>query len=459
MAESGEAIYRGPKGTDVKEVCYGLWKIKAKYKEDFTTTGTAYFELKKDEPVERPAHISLEPEKPFISHKNIEDFKITIKASSIDGQNVREAEVFALFRIIEDLNDTRKDMMFAGIEKTKLVNGVAEINFNTSKAVNLLNKTIEVVNYKYLNIFVDIQEIVAGDYTIDKNKGINVKYFLFPYTLDLVATPLFLKPGLPFSIKVLVKDATGNVVTGMAITLSAKTVDQTQEKTDLGLRKSTTNSDGIASFAIDIPSDVTTLEFQVRTDDPELPEEYQTSNHYQAVAYSSHSQSFLSLSWPDSYKSLLVGEQLSVTVTPKSPHADRITHYNYLISSRGKIVNFGTQKKLPGSSFQILNLTLTQHMVPTACLLVYYFVIEDQMTELVSDSVCLKVEENCDSQFQICVSSNRNTPSLGKGISLTMETQSEAWVVLSAVNISTYLPEGRCKNPTKGVKYMLTYLV
>lgn len=25
---------------------YGLWTIKAKYKEDFTTTGTAYFEIK-----------------------------------------------------------------------------------------------------------------------------------------------------------------------------------------------------------------------------------------------------------------------------------------------------------------------------------------------------------------------------------------------------------------------------
>lgn len=43
----------------------------------------------------------------------------------------------------------------------QLVDGVAEINFNTSRAVNLLNKTIEYVNYKYLNIFVDVQEIVG----------------------------------------------------------------------------------------------------------------------------------------------------------------------------------------------------------------------------------------------------------------------------------------------------------
>lgn len=29
-----------------------------------------------------------------------------------------------------------------------------------------------------------------------------IKYVLSPYTLNLVATPLFLKPGIPFSIKV-----------------------------------------------------------------------------------------------------------------------------------------------------------------------------------------------------------------------------------------------------------------
>uniref|UniRef100_A0A3Q2GYZ5 Complement C5 n=1 Tax=Equus caballus TaxID=9796 RepID=A0A3Q2GYZ5_HORSE len=32
---------------------YGLWTIKAKYKEDFTTTGTAYFEIKSHDPYRR----------------------------------------------------------------------------------------------------------------------------------------------------------------------------------------------------------------------------------------------------------------------------------------------------------------------------------------------------------------------------------------------------------------------
>lgn len=94
----------------------------------------------------------------------------------------------------------------------------------------------------------------------------------------------------------------------------------------------------------------TSGQFKVRTDDPDLPEEYQASNDYQAIAYSSHSQSFPSLSWTDSYKSLLVGEHLSITVTPKSPCVGKITHYNYVMSSKGRVVRFGTERKLPGSS-------------------------------------------------------------------------------------------------------------
>lgn len=48
------------------------------------------------------------------------------------------------------------------------------------------------------------------------------------------------------------------------VTLKARTVDKTQKKTDLVPRKSTTNyTDGVASFMVNIPSDVTALEFHV----------------------------------------------------------------------------------------------------------------------------------------------------------------------------------------------------
>ncbi|XP_055994697.1 complement C5-like [Sorex fumeus] len=418
---------------------YGLWTVKAKYKEDFTTTGTAFFELKIHE---KPQfYVIVEPENNIISHKNVENFTITIKARFSYTRNLLEAKVFVLFKIKEDLYGGGHKNIFAGIESTNLVDGVAQINFNASKEIKRLKKSLEDLNNKYLTIFVDVE---ASTF-IHEDKEAVVKFILFPYTLDLVDTSLFLKPGLPFPIKVQVKDTDGHFVKGIPVTMEAKTTYKTL-KTDLEIKQSTTNYDGVASFVINTSSDVAKLDFHVKTDDPDLLAEYQASNDYQAVPYSSQSQSFLSLSWPDNYKDLLVGEHLNIAVTPKSPYVDRITHYNYLISSKGKIVHFGIEKKLQGSSSQLLNLPLTQHMAPTACLLVYYFVTGDQMTELVSDSVCLKIEEKCGNQLRIHLSPNKDADPAGKGVSLTLETQSEAWVALSSVDIASYHFQQRSTN-------------
>ena len=49
-------------------------------------------------------------------------------------------------------------------------------------------------------------------------------------------------------------------------------------------------------------------------------------------------------------------------------------------SSKGRIVHFGTQRKLPGSSYQLLN-HVTQHTVPAACALVHCLVTGKQQQQ------------------------------------------------------------------------------
>ncbi|XP_054988078.1 complement C5-like [Sorex araneus] len=408
----------------------GLWTIYAKHREDFTTTGTTQFEIKMNV-LEELDDVLIEPENNVISHKNLEDFKINIKS-----RNIPEGDVFVFFEIKEDLDDDENKTLPAGLQTTKLVDGAAQISFNSTEEIKKLNISPEDLNNKYLNIIVDI---IAGYFM--EYKTTDIKYSISPYSLDLVATPLFLKPGNPFPIKVQV-NAPGHVTGGVAVILEG-IFDKTL---NLGTMQSTTNSDGVASFIINIPSDAATLDFHVRTAIPDLPAKYQASKDYEAVAYSSHSHSFLSLSWPDSHKTLFVGKTLSITVTPKSPYVDSITHYNYLVSSKGKVVHFGTEKKLPGKSSQILKLPLTRHMAPTACLLVYYFVTGDQTTELVSDSVCLKIQKKCGNQLQIHLSPNKDVYSPSERLSLTVKTRSESWVALSLVDVATYNSEERSKS-------------
>lgn len=70
------------------------------------------------------------------------------------------------------------------------------------------------------------------------------------------------------------------------------------------------------------------------------------------------------------------------------------------ITSKGKIVSFGTQKRIKDLEYEHLSLQITQEMVPSARLIVYYIVGEEP-AELVADSVWLNVEQKCGSSLDV----------------------------------------------------------
>ncbi|XP_058528625.1 complement C5 [Ochotona princeps] len=428
---------------------YGVWTITAKYKEDFSTTGTAYFEVK--EYVLPQFTILIEPESNFIGFKNFKNFEITIKASYFYNKVVSDAEVFIFFGIREDLQNDQKEMMHKAMMSTMLTDGIAQVTFDSEAAIKELSyNSLEELNNKYLYIAVTVTEATGGFSEEAEVPGI--KYVLSPYTLNLVATPLFLKPGIPYSIKVQVKDTLDQFVGGIPVTLNAQTVDVNEETSDLESKESITRlSDGVASFVVNLPSGVTALNFDVNTNAPDLPEENQASKTFQAVTYSSLSQSYLYIDWTENYKALLVGQHLNLLVTPRSPYIDKITHYNYLILSKGKIVHFGTREKLSDSSYQSINIPVTQNMVPSARLLVYYIITGEQTAELVSDSVWLNIEEKCGNQLQVRLFPDVDAYSPGQSVSLSMETESHSWVALTAVDSAVYSVQRTTKKPMERV--------
>ncbi|EGW11042.1 Complement C5 [Cricetulus griseus] len=289
---------------------YGVWTIKAKYKKDFSTTGAAYFEIK--EYVLPRFSVSIEPESNFIGFKNFKNFEITVKARYFYNKVVPDAEVYVFFGLRESIKEDQKEMMQKAMQVT------------TSKLTVDLGHT--------LDPWAGLRDPTSTSGFSEEAEIPGIKYVLSPYTLNLVATPLFLKPGIPFSIKVQVKDSLEQLVGGVPVTLTAQTVDVNQETSDLEPKRSVTHTtDGVASFVVNLPSEVTALNFNVKTDAPELSEENQASKEYQAITYSSLSQSYIYIAWTENYKPVLVGEFLNIIVTPKSPYIDKITHYNYLV--------------------------------------------------------------------------------------------------------------------------------
>ncbi|XP_036288753.1 complement C5 [Pipistrellus kuhlii] len=432
---------------------YGIWKIQAKYKEDFLTTGTTYFEVK--EYVLPQFSVSIEPENSFIGYKNFNNFEITIKARYFYNKVVAEAEVFVSFGIKDDLHDDNKEMMEKAMQSTMMINGIAKVKLNSEMAVKELSySSLEDLNDKYLYIGVTVIESSGG--FSEEAEFSAVKYVLSPYKLNLVATPLFLKPGIPYSIKVQVKDSLDELIGGVPVTLSGQTVNDNQETAELESKERvTSSSDGVASFVVNLPSGVTALEFTVRTNDPDLSEENQASKDYTARTYSSLSQSYLYIDWTGTYKPMLVGENLNIIVTPKSPYIDKITHYNYLILSKGKIVHFGTREKLPDSPYQSINAPVTLNMVPSARILVYYIVTGEQTAELVSDSIWLNIEEKCGNQLQVYLSPDTDSYSPGEHVSLNLATHSDSWVALTAVDSAIYGVQRKAKKSLEKVFQVL----
>ncbi|KAJ7406000.1 hypothetical protein WISP_136761 [Willisornis vidua] len=430
---------------------YGIWKIKAKYKKDFVTSAVAEFEVK--EYAMPSFSISIEPESNFISSDKFENFRIVVKASYFYNKKLPSADVFLRFGIIEE---GEKRMMPQAMHVTRIENGVAVINFDSKNAASSIGfHSLEELDGLYLYIVASVLESTGG--LSGEVEFAGVRFAVSPYKLSLVATPLFVKPGLPFFIKVQVKDTGGDMVGNVPITVTAKSLSEQLEETELisegseSGRRRTSTSDGTALFVVNVPADSKGLEFQVRTADPHLSDENQASKSYEAKAYSSLSQSYLYIDWASNHKVLEVGDVININVYPHSPYIDKIHHYSYLITSKGKIVSFGTQERIKHLEYEHLTFQITQEMVPSARLIVYYIVMGEETAELVADSVWLNVEQKCGNSLEIKLQSSKEPLKPAEVVSLTMKTQASSFVALSSLDKAIYGVTGRRKRPMEKI--------
>uniref|UniRef100_A0A8C9L3P6 Complement C5 n=1 Tax=Serinus canaria TaxID=9135 RepID=A0A8C9L3P6_SERCA len=434
---------------------YGIWKIKAKYKKDFATSAVAKFEVK--EYAMPSFSITIEPESNFISSDKFENFRIVVKASYFSNKKLPSADVFLRFGIIEE---SEKRMMPQAMQVTRIENGVAKINFNSKRAASSIGfDSLEALDGSYLYIVASVLESMGG--LSEEVEFTGVRFAVSPYKLSLIATPLFVKPGLPFFIKVQVKDTMDDFVGNIPVTVTAKSLNEQMAETQLisegseSGRRKTSTSDGTALFVVNIPPNSKMLEFQVKTADPHLSDENQASKSYEAKAYSSPSQSYLYIDWASNHKTVEVGDVININVYPRSHYIDKIHHYSYLITSKGKTVSFGTQERIKDLEYDHLTLQITQEMVPSARLIVYYIVMGEGAAELVADSVWLNVEQKCTEICGLSVCHHKETLKPAEVVSLTMKTQHNSYVALSSIDKAIYGVTGRRKRAMEKIMLQL----
>ncbi|XP_018420153.1 PREDICTED: complement C5 [Nanorana parkeri] len=427
---------------------YGLWTIEATYESDFVTSSAVKFEVK--EYVLPRFFVTIEPERNFISYDTFKDFAVTVKAKYYYGRIVEKGKAFIRYGLIAN---GEKKMMAKSIEVLQIINGEAEFHFNSERSVaDLQYSSLEELDGAYLYITATVEEEEGSQ--SEESENSNVKYILTPYRLTLIATPLFVKPTLPYHIKVLVKDTLDNPTARIPLTLSGEFTNENGESAPIDNGESIkqrTDIKGTSVFVINIPAGVTALDFRIKTDDPNLQEENQAEAEFKATSYKSLTESYLYIDWARESRIFQVGSFLNVNIFPKSPYLHKLTHYSYLIISKGKILQYNTVERVPGSVSQYLNIQITSSMVPSFRLLVYYIVTGESTAELIADSIWVEVQENCLNSQKIQLSTSGGTFKPKENVTLNINAQTGSIVALSAVDVAIYDVTKKFQRPLERV--------
>ncbi|KAJ6652850.1 hypothetical protein lerEdw1_010568 [Lerista edwardsae] len=400
--------------------------------------------------------VTIEPERNFISAQQFERFRITVRASYFYNKRVTSATVYVSFGIVQG---SERTMMPRALQQIEMQDGVADCTFNSKVAAAEIGyDDLQQLDGSSLYVAASVLESTGGQ--SEDSEFLGVQYVLSPYKVDLVATPLFVKPGHPFFIKVQVKDPLGMPAGNIPVILTASALNNDMEENVLveegaeSGRRQTSQNDGTAIFVVNIPTATKVLEFRVKTADPSLEEENQASREYEAKSYVSLSGSYLYIDWTSGHQTLHVGDSLSLSVHPLSHYIDKIHHYSYLVISKGKIISHGSQERIKDSVYQSLNFQLTKEMVPSARLLVYYIITGEGAAELVADSVWINIKQKCGNNLQVRLSTSKGSFKPGEVIPLSLTTESDSFVALSSVDKAVYGVAGTKKRPME--KALLT---
>uniref|UniRef100_A0A4W3IN01 Anaphylatoxin-like domain-containing protein n=1 Tax=Callorhinchus milii TaxID=7868 RepID=A0A4W3IN01_CALMI len=384
---------------------YGLWKIEAKYKSDFTTFTSTKFEIK--EYVLPTFQISIKPEKNFISFDEFNSFKIDVMARY-------------------PFNLVRVSCLH------QLENGHVTVDFDAEYAT----KSIEIdsladLHNRFLHIGVTVLDTSAG-ITEDAEYS-DIIFTRSPYKITLVATPLFVKPNLPYHINAQVKDMKGSPVRNLKVFISATNVfDDRSEDRERDSATRITQSDGTIEFLLDIPTHIKELRFKIGIESDEgnfKPREYT------AKPYRSETESYLYINWAANFQKFQILDHLLVDLIPSSPYEKKIRSFHFQVVSKGKIVSYGTKDRAPDVQLFNLDLPITAEMIPSARLIVYYLIVAEGRAELVVDSVWFKVEEKCMNNQRV---GSISLYKPGSEMTLTINSRPNSLIALSSIDTAIY---------------------
>ncbi|XP_061624798.1 complement C5 isoform X1 [Phyllopteryx taeniolatus] len=412
----------------------GIWSIEASYSDHFSTKATTHFEIR--EYVLPSFSIIVQPQVNYISFGNFQRFCFKVEARYLHGAPVSFGELFLRFSYVSQ-KELPVIIPNSVIRERLSPTGEVDVCVNMDEVLSKHDgpKDLHALIGKFLYIAVLLQEEYGG---ISQEAEFSaVKFVKSPYSLTLVSTPPFIKPGLPYNVQVLVKDHLDKPVSQVLVHMSEQRVWSSNGELNIKAcpDHARSQSDGLVIFVCNTPGTAAKASLTLETSDSSLPAASQARLILTAVAYNSPNQRYLYIDLPLSDQALQVDRFANIKVYSATPAYVPINALSFLVLSKGKVVHFGSHKFVAsGDHKQTLRFLVTNAMIPSVRLLVYYILYGEGASELVADSVWLKVTDTCVNGLATDLSYRRQDYRPKDDLQLDVRTNQEGLVAFSAVD-------------------------
>ncbi|XP_009941067.2 complement C4-A [Opisthocomus hoazin] len=408
----------------------GTWKIKAWFHQYKMSNVSAEFEVKN---YELPSfEVKLIPLQPYYHIWN-ETFVFDIEAKHSYGKGI-QGIAYVRFGI---LDENEKKVFLPGLEQQlSIQNGKGRVTLNTPLLEEKSGRSISTLEGFHLYVAVTTLETASGE--MREEELSNVKFVKSPYTVDLSNTKKYFVPGASFSVVASVTLTDGSPAASVPVTATVTSSGKAPVK-----KNALSNKEGLISFTFDIPADAQMLQIMVKAEEgKERLESPEIS--IRAERYQSSSLNYLSISIPHTV--VTPGDTLPITLNDiHQSGSGRIDYFYYMVVAKGQAELLG---RVPSSN-KIINLKITEKMVPAFRFLAYYFIANKGHQEIVADSVWVDVTDVCEGKIKVRTEQEIYEPT--DNINLLIETDHAGTVALAVVDKAVFILNKKNKLTAKKV--------
>uniref|UniRef100_A0A8C0AX56 Complement C3 n=1 Tax=Buteo japonicus TaxID=224669 RepID=A0A8C0AX56_9AVES len=355
-------------------VSLGTWTITAKFEDSPEQVFSTQFEVK--EYVLPSFEVVLEPEEKFLYIDQKEDFRVSITARYLYGKRL-QGTAFVLFGVMVD---DEKRSIPQSLQRVKVSDGDGEAVLSMAVLWQRFANPQELVGH---SLYVSVTVLTESGSDMVEAQRSGIRIVTSPYTIHFTHTPKYFKPGMPFDLTVYVTNPDESPAARVPV------------KADGFQGLVSTQRDGTAKLVLNMPANRDAVPITVRTNQPGLPPDRQASRQMTAEAYRSQGNSGNYLHLAVGAIELQPGDNLAVNFHLKSNNnaaRDSVSHFTYLIMSKGRIVRVGRQRHEAGQTLVTMSLPVTAELIPSFRIVAYYFVLPN---EIVADSIWVDVKDTC----------------------------------------------------------------